>query len=66
MKNVSMTINESGILTISVDLSKEYGPSKSGKNTIISSSEGNISAPEPYSDVKVGINIYKTKQGGAE
>jgi hypothetical protein len=31
MKNVEMTVHVDDILTIKVDLSKEYGPSSSGK-----------------------------------
>jgi hypothetical protein len=41
MKNVEMTV-EGTILTIKVDLSKEFGPSSSGKTIIIASTEGNV------------------------
>jgi hypothetical protein len=58
MKNVEMKV-EGNILTIKVDLSKEYGPSSSGKTTIVASTEGNISIPER--DEKVGLNVYKKK-----
>ena len=58
MKNVEMKV-EGNILTIKVDLSKEFGPSSSGKTTIIASTEGNISVPER--DEKVGLNVYKKK-----
>jgi hypothetical protein len=58
MKNVEMKV-EGNILTIKVDLSKEYGPSSSGKTTIVASTEGNISVPER--DEKVGLNVYKKK-----
>jgi len=40
MKNVEMT-QDGDILTIKVDLSKEFGPSSSGKTIIIASTEGN-------------------------
>ena len=56
MKNVEMNV-EGNILTIKVDLSKEFGPSSSGKTTIIASTEGNISIPER--EEKIGLNIYK-------
>ena len=56
MKNIEMTV-EGDILTIKVDLTKEFGPSSSGKTIIIASTEGNISIPER--DEKVGLNIYK-------
>ncbi|MGH7738531.1 MAG: hypothetical protein ACREL1_00145 [bacterium] len=58
MKNVEMKV-EGNILTIRVDLSKEFGPSASGKTTIVASTEGNISIPER--DEKVGLNVYKKK-----
>ena len=59
MKNVEMKI-EDNILTIKVDLTKEFGPSSSGKTIIIASTEGNISVPEK-DDIKIGLNIYKKK-----
>jgi hypothetical protein len=58
MKNVEMTV-ENGILLIRVDLSKEFGPSSSGKTIIIASTEGNISIPDR--EEKVGLNVYRKK-----
>ncbi len=58
MKNVELTI-EGTMLTIKVDLSKDFGPSSSGKTTIIASTEGNVSLPER--EEKIGLNIYKKK-----
>jgi hypothetical protein len=58
MKNVVMKV-EGNILTLKIDLSKEFGPSASGKTTIIASTEGNISVPDR--DEKVGLNVYKKK-----
>ena len=58
MKNVEMKV-EGNILTIKVDLTKEFGPSSSGKTTIVASTEGNISVPDR--DEKVGLNVYKKK-----
>ena len=60
MKNVEMTI-DGNILTIKVDLAKEFGHSSSGKTIIIASTEGNQSVPGKE-DVKVGLNIYKKKK----
>jgi hypothetical protein len=59
MKNVDMKL-EGNILTIKVDLTKEFGPSSSGKTIIIASTEGNQSV-EGKEDVKVGLNVYKKK-----
>ena len=59
MKNVEMTV-EGNILTIKVDLTKEFGPSSSGKTIIIASTEGNVSVSET-AEAKVGLNVYKKK-----
>ncbi len=58
MKNVELTV-EGTMLTIKVDLSKEFGPSSSGKTIIIASTEGNVSIPDR--EEKIGLNIYKKK-----
>ncbi len=59
MKNVDLKL-EGNILTIRVDISKEFGPSTSGKTTIIASTEGNKPVPGKE-DVKIGLNVYKKK-----
>jgi len=56
MKNVEMTV-EGETLIIRVDLSKDFGKSKSGKTIIVASTEGNVSVPER--DEKIGLNIYR-------
>ena len=56
MKNVKLTV-KGNILTIEVDLSKRFGPSKSGKTEIIATTAGNVSVPGKE-DVKIGLNIY--------
>ncbi|HZE35959.1 MAG TPA: hypothetical protein VE482_05630 [Candidatus Eisenbacteria bacterium] len=58
MKNVEMSIT-GNILTITVDLTKEFGPSSSGKTTIIASTEGNVTVPDR--EEKVGLNVYRKK-----
>ncbi|MDI6854799.1 MAG: hypothetical protein QME75_14500 [Deltaproteobacteria bacterium] len=57
MKNVDMTVDGKD-LVIRVDLSKSFGPSKSGKTIIIATTEGNVGVPG-HENVKVGLNIYK-------
>lgn len=57
MKNMEMKLS-GNILTITVDVSKEFGMSSSGKSKIIASTEGNISIPEKE-EIKIGLNIYK-------
>ncbi|MBI5252734.1 MAG: hypothetical protein HY912_24830 [Desulfomonile tiedjei] len=56
MKNVIMAV-DGDILQIEIDLSKEFGPSKSGKTTIIASTEGNKSVPGRPE--KIGLNVYR-------
>ncbi|HEU5091529.1 MAG TPA: hypothetical protein VFT30_02540 [Nitrospira sp.] len=58
MKNVEMSI-EGSVLTIRVDLSKEFGPSSTGKTVIIASTEGNVTIPNRQE--KVGLNVYRKK-----
>jgi len=54
MKNVSYTI-ENQILVIQVDLSKRFGPSKSGKTQIIATSEGIVALE---SGAQLGLNVF--------
>ena len=58
MKNVQIKV-EGNVLTVKVDLTKEFGPSSSGKTSIIASTEGNVSVPDR--DEKVGLNVYRKK-----
>ncbi len=56
MKNVETKIEKNNVMTIKVDLSKTFGPSKSGKTIIIASTEGN----QPVGNgVVMGLNVYK-------
>ena len=54
MKNVEIT-QEGTKLIITVDLSKEFGRSASGKTTIVATTEGN----QKVGDVYIGLNVYK-------
>jgi len=56
MKNVEMKM-EGKKLVITVDTSQDFGMSKSGKSTIIASTEGNQSV----NGVTVGLNVYKKR-----
>jgi hypothetical protein len=58
MKNVEMSL-EGSMLTIRVDLSKEFGPSSTGKTIIIASTEGNVTVPNRQE--KIGLNVYRKK-----
>jgi hypothetical protein len=59
MKNVAMKV-EDNIPTIKVDLTKDFGPSSSGKTIIIASTEGNVAVDE-HELAKVGLNVYRKK-----
>lgn len=57
---------EGSIMTIEVDLTKEFGLSSSGKTHIIASSCGNAKVPDPkvngitkVLNAKFGLNVFK-------
>jgi hypothetical protein len=58
MKNVELSV-KGNTLTVTVDLTKEFGPSSSGKTIIIASTEGNF--PLPGRREVVGLNVYRKK-----
>lgn len=47
-------------MTITIDLSKDYGDSKTGKTVQIASTHGNKAVPE-HEGMKFGLNVYKMK-----
>lgn len=49
---------DGNILTIQVDVTKDYGPSSSGKTNIVATTEGGQSV-EGLEDVKVNLTVYK-------
>ena len=52
-------VDDGQFLTITVDTSKELGPSASGKTTLIASSGGNATLDlEDGRQVKLGLNLY--------
>jgi hypothetical protein len=57
MQNVEFKV-EGNILTVTVDLSKDFGASASGKTISIASTKGNVSIPG-HEGVKIGLNVYK-------
>jgi hypothetical protein len=58
VKNVKYSVS-GNTLTITVDLTQEFGPSSSGKTIIIASTEGNF--PLPGRTEVVGLNVYRKK-----
>ena len=58
LKNVALDVN-GNTLTITVDLSKELGPSASGKSTLIASTSGAVTVE---GGARVNLSVYrKTK-----
>ena len=60
MKNVVMR-EEGTKLIIEVDLTQEFGPSKSGKTITVASTEGSVPVPSKP-EMQVGVNVYKSKR----
>ncbi len=58
MTNVKMTVQGSK-LVIEIDLTKEFGPSASGKSITVASTQGNKPVASPHGDIRVGLNVYK-------
>lgn len=56
MQNVKMGLQGS-ILTIQIDLSRDLGPSKSGKTNIVATTGGNV--PITGREEKIGINVFR-------
>ena len=57
MNNVDLKV-DGNIMTIKVDLSKDFGPSASGKTIQIASTLGN----KPVRDgISFGLNVYKKR-----
>ena len=57
--NVEVVI-EDGILTMTCDLSRNFGRSKSGKTITIATTRGNVRVRDDKDDeVVLGINVYR-------
>lgn len=57
-KNIKIEWEEDNILVLRIDMSQDFGPSKSGKTKIIATSSGNIDIPNGEG-AKLGLNIYR-------
>jgi hypothetical protein len=51
---------EGSKLVIEIDLTKEFGTTKSGKSVTIAGTNGAISVPD-REEVKLNLNVYKPK-----
>jgi hypothetical protein len=62
MKNVELNHDKkSKKLHITIDLDQCYGDSKSGRTTIVASTEGNVRIDPDQPDLKLGLNLFRTK-----
>lgn len=59
-RNASYTIDEKGIMTMTVDLNLDLGESASGKSKIVATSEGNQRI-EGGEGAIIGLNVYRKK-----
>ncbi len=57
---MKMTVKGS-ILTVEVDLSKDLGPSKSGKTNLIATTQGEQQVQGAEGRVYANINVYRKK-----
>jgi hypothetical protein len=60
MENIELKVAGQKLI-LTVDLTKEVGPSSSGKNTLIASTEGNANVPG-LEGVKLGLYVYRTRK----
>jgi len=58
MQNVEVRV-EGDKLILTVNLKASPTRSASGKSLVIGSTQGNVSAPSPHSEVKIGLNVYR-------
>lgn len=56
MKNVSFE-RKGDKLIVTIDTSKTFGPSSSGKTLLVGTTEGNVDVPG-LENGKIGINVY--------
>lgn len=57
--NVRLVVSPDGkTLTIEIDLTKEFGPSSTGKTIIVASSQGNADIPGKPG-FRLGLNLFR-------
>lgn len=57
-KNVEVKVDKKKMV-ITVDLTQDLGPSKSGKTQMIATTNGNMDVEVPGSPgIKIGLNVY--------
>jgi hypothetical protein len=61
MQNVKIETKENQII-ITIDTSKNLGPSRSGKTIMVGTTSGNQKVTTPSGDIMVGVNAYKPRK----
>jgi hypothetical protein len=57
MDNVLIEVKDNKAI-ITIDLGKDFGPSKSGKTIVVATTRGNVPIPGAE-NIRIGINCYK-------
>lgn len=57
MTNVTAAV-KGNKLTLTIDLTKDFGPSKSGKTITVATTSGNVKIVG-HDDFRLGLNVYK-------
>ena len=57
MENIKIELNDN-IAIITIDLSKEFGKSGSGKTIVVATTRGNVPIPGAE-NFRLGVNCYK-------
>ena len=57
MDNIQIEVKDNKAV-ITIDLSKDFGPSKSGKTIVVASTRGNVPIPGAET-IHLGLNCYK-------
>jgi Fe-S cluster assembly ATPase SufC len=61
MENIKIEVKEN-LMIITIDTTRELGPSRSGKTQIVATTSGNQKVTTPNGEIVVGINAYKAKK----
>ena len=59
MKNIEIKV-DGNTITITADLTQEFGLSSSGKSIIVASTDGSVSIPG-HEHIKIGVNVYRPR-----
>ena len=57
MDNIEIEVKDNKAI-ITIDLSKDFGPSKSGKTIVVATTRGNVPIPGAET-IHLGLNCYK-------